>query len=249
MKRGLQIGHLLSLDVAIGAVCCATFFGQKNGITLLVLGISTWLLYLTDRLLDVWQQPALSTQRHQFHGQNTRKIIVLIGILVTFDIFLLFFLPKEILKIGFLIGLSVLIYGLLIFYFKINFIVLKEISVAIIYTVAVSIGRPVNLELIGFGLVVFQSLLVFSKYEILENPTAQNIVSKFGFYTYFSVQITVVSLIGLLFIFRIDAATMILLIMAILNFSLEIHHRYLLKNERYRLLGELFFWLPILMIL
>ena len=248
MKRSLQIGHLLSLDVAIGAVCCATFFGQKNGITLLVLGINTWLLYLIDRLLDVRQQPTLSTERHQFHRQNVRKIIILIGILAILDIFLLFFLPKEILKIGFLIGFSVLIYGLLIFYSKINFSVLKEISVTIIYTAAVSIGRPVNLELIGFGLVVLQSLLVFSRFEILENSAAQNIVSKLSIRTYFGIQITIVFLVGLLFILKIDAATMILLVMAILNFSLEIYHRYLLKNERYRLLGELIFWLPILTI-
>lgn len=74
--------HLLSLDAPTVAVLWAWSFALAAGIrvsviSIAVLGVGTWLIYVADRLLDVRSRahPALR-ERHFFHARHRRMLLL-----------------------------------------------------------------------------------------------------------------------------------------------------------------------------
>jgi hypothetical protein len=77
--------HLLSLDAPTVAVVWAWSFARTlrvgaSASAIAVLGIGTWMIYVTDRLLDAcWADDAELRERHFFHEQHRRAFLVALG--------------------------------------------------------------------------------------------------------------------------------------------------------------------------
>jgi len=91
--RLLDYWHLLSLDAPTVAVVWASAFAKAAGVylpwrTRVLLALATWLLYVTDRLLDSAKGPTTQRlcERHFFH-QRHRRAFLSIAVLVLMSVF------------------------------------------------------------------------------------------------------------------------------------------------------------------
>lgn len=265
----LKTLHYLSLDVVVGAVASCWMFWkmpQGNGkvdiASLLILGICTWIIYILDRLIDnIKNEP--TDARHQFHFQHQYFLQVTIIILFFIASVLVFFLPKRVIYFG--IGFSVI----LALYFYVlhktsktaNYHYFKELFTSAIYSICI-IGSAFcakrNLEaidyLIGFNffLLVHQSILAFSFYEVKEKNDVKNLAKKLG-EKYCTYSIFGVTTFIMLSYFSSNSAfiqkvILIESLMAVCSTLIFVFHRKLSVNESYRWLGEMVFWLPILLV-
>lgn len=130
---------VLSIDVAVGAVCSsvwvAVFFGvTPGGIAFAVLGITVWIIYTLDHLMDARtiKSPA-NAKRYKFHQQHFSIIGIVWMLAIVCDSVLVFFMRREILYDGLWLSALVIIYFL--FHRYVGF--LKEFTIAVLYTVGV----------------------------------------------------------------------------------------------------------------
>lgn len=264
----LQTLHYLSLDVVIGAVLSSLMFwkmpdgyNQPNVLVLVVLGICTWIVYIFDRLLDNIKSAPQDT-RHQFHFDNQYYLQVVVIILSFLALFLVFFLPKPVIIFG--IAFSVF----LLLYFRIlqkkaatsTYHYYKEIATALLYSVPVFgsafVGKTLSfwqyLSAFNFILLVHQSILVFSWYEIQETAGARNFAQKIGEKRVRLIIISITAFIGISLLISVEGymkkVFLIELLMACLTLALLLFSKKLSINQRYRWLGEIVFWLPGLLI-
>jgi hypothetical protein len=251
MKKTILKLHWMSFDVAIGAVCGGVFFSERINLNiLLALGLSTWILYLVDRLFDIRQNADIQTIRHQFHQRNERNIWILVLILSITNFVNLWFLPVKTIYFGLILGGTSLIYGLVVFKTKINSAYFKEIVVSAIYTAGITAGLSQNYLLIfAFFLVAWQSLLLFSRFELIENPAAKNSISIIGDQAYYLIFAYIFGFLLTCFLLKLNSHFSILLLMIIALILVELFHKKLLINNLYRIIGELVFWIPFLSIL
>ena len=261
--------HYLSLDVVVGALASSwMFWKMPHGITnpnipsFLILGICTWIIYILDRLLDnIKSDP--QDARHQFHFHHQYYLQITIIILLFVAVLLVFFLPQRIIIFG--ISLSVF----LIIYFLIlkkssqiaNYQYFKEIFTAILYSLSVvgsAFSTKQNLGLVdylagfNFLLLVHQSILVFSYYEAKEKPEVKNLASKLGKTNAKYLIVTVCIFIALSNVISASLFTkkviLIETLMSICSVLIFVFQQKFSKNESYRWLGEIVFWLPLLLI-
>lgn len=261
--------HYLSLDVVVGAVASSWMFWQlPNGITkpnlpaLLILGICTWIIYILDRLLDnIKSDP--QDARHKFHSQHQYYLQITIIILFFIALILVFFLPKKVIYFG--IGLSFF----LIIYFlilrktpqKANYHYFKEIITALLYTLSVvgsafstkqNLGYTDYLSGFNFFLLVHQSILIFSFYEAKSHLETKNLASKLGKKncTYLIVGICIFITLSNIFVDKFFTKKVIFIetLMSIFSVLIFLFQEKLAQNENYRWLGEMVFWLPLLLI-
>jgi hypothetical protein len=81
LPAALSFFHLWNLDAPSVAVLWQLLFARCLGTTIsvaavLALAVSVWLIYATDRLLDVARGPAYSlTRRHAFHWRYRKPIV------------------------------------------------------------------------------------------------------------------------------------------------------------------------------
>lgn len=96
VKRGLLALNVLSLDAPLVALAWQDLIAHQLDASILisqriVLGLTTWLVYAGDRLLDA--RPDLDSQsrlpRHRFAGRNRRKLLALWGIGAIGDLLLI----------------------------------------------------------------------------------------------------------------------------------------------------------------
>lgn len=259
-----RILHYLSLDVVAGAVLSSVMFwkmpdgfDQPNGLVLIVLAICTWIIYIFDRLLDNIKT-APQDKRHQFHFDNQYYLQVVIIVLGFLALFLVFFLPKPV--IGFGIAFSCL----LVLYFRVlqkkttasAYHYYKEIATALLYSIPVFgsafVGKALGfwqyLSAFNFVLLVHQSILVFSWYEMQEIPDVKNFAQKIGEKRVRLSVISITVFIGVSLLISIEGymkkVFLIELLMAVMSLLLLFFFKKLSLHQRYRWLGELVFWLP-----
>lgn len=265
----LKTLHYLSLDVVLGAVASSWMFWKipdGNGVvnlpSMLILGICTWIIYILDRLLDNLKSEP-EDARHQFHFQHQYYLQVVIIILFFIAAILAFFLPQNVIYFG--IALSVLI---LIYFYILqkksksgNYQYFKEIFTSAIYSLCVvgsAFSTKPNLDwqtyLAGFifFLLVHQSILIFSFYESQAYPTTKNLAKKLGKTncTYlilgvFALTVIAHFLSNNLFLQKVFLIESLMAFCSVLIYFFEAK---LAKNENYRWLGEMVFWLPLLLI-
>lgn len=265
----LRTLHYLSLDVVLGAVASSWMFWKipdGNGVvnlpSLLVLGICTWIIYILDRLLDNLKSEP-EDARHQFHFQHQYYLQVVIIILLFIAAILAFFLPRSVIYFGFTLSVLLLIY----FYIlqkkskSANYQYFKEIFTSVIYSICVvgsAFSTKHNLDwqayLAGFifFLLVHQSILIFSFYELQSYPETKNLAKKLG-KTNCTYLILSVLALSILSIFSTDNLFLkkvffVETLMASCSILIYFSQAKLAKNERYRWLGEMVFWLPLLLI-
>ncbi len=188
LARGCSLFYaylqILSLDVVLGACVMCYFFAfyldvYPNIYNYLSLGLTVWLIYTLDHLLDAAKvKHEAHTARHRFHQDHARVIWVfwmLAGILGIGNSF--FFLEERTLYYG--IGLSVLVS----FHFLLTqierlknaLLLQKETRIALMYSLGVALA-PYSLQhstwswedatlLLQLGLVAWVNLLIISCYE------------------------------------------------------------------------------------
>ena len=265
IKNYFQTLHFLSLDVAIGAVVNHLVFSKLVGVfniySAIILGTSTWLIYILDRLLDNQQNVTIFTKRHQFHAKNKQILWFLIIFLGILNFFLVFFLPFRVQIFGFFLVLLTAFYSFLVFRFPKYQPFHKEFFVTFIYAVGV-IGTafvqkktPLNFAefhlAFNFLLVVGQCLLLFSWFEILQENSTKNMVSWLGqktvkIFLFFSLIIIATSVPFFEGFPQKIAFTETF--MAMIFCGMAVFPKFFLRSEIYRPIGEMVFILPVILL-
>ncbi|MCU0467879.1 MAG: hypothetical protein MUF58_04690 [Arcicella sp.] len=273
MIKFLKISHLLSLDVVLGAMISNIMFWKLNNSNteipkevVIILGLSVWIIYILDRILDNKNSTLIATERHLFHQKYQSILWLCITLSAIVCAVLVFYIPEKIIYLGLTTALLTGIYLLLITKFipKKSFQHYKEPIIALVYTAGVwGTANTQQYTIISmtaggiFLLIAFQNLLLFSISEFKNDNNFQNIASKLGikkstflFYL-LSVMILSLSLYGTS-ILSSDYPQKVFIIEISMSLILGfIHHfsHFFLINERYRWVGDGIFLLPLFIIL
>jgi hypothetical protein len=255
--------NVLSIDVAIGAMCSALFLGsifQANisYTSVLVLGLTVWLIYTADHLLDVVRLIRVglpcSTIRHQFHQSHfnlLRRLWILASILV---IILLGFIPHQIVVAG--AGLSIIVAMYLLVNAFISFG--KEFLIAIIYVGGVLLPTELSAQqllnspgiLLCFFISVLFNVLMFSCFDFhLDGMEKKDSFVRviglkrinFLFIILFAVQLLLSSVI---FITTPHTAAALVLIIMTSIMTIVLYFKERMSPDLHRVIGEAVFLLP-----
>jgi hypothetical protein len=172
-----RLFNILSLDIVIGTVICALFFGKLFNVNILPFGLmalalTVWIIYTADHLLDaIAIEKEASSERHRFHQKHFTPLLVSTSIAILIDIIVIFFTRKPVLVLGFFLAIIVVIYLMLQRYLKL----IKELFVAFLYTCGVllpsasvttiEISSFYVLIVIQFFLIALTNLLLFSWFD------------------------------------------------------------------------------------
>jgi hypothetical protein len=260
--------NLLSLDVALGATISAMFLTRVFEVDirfqgLLCLGLTVWLIYTMDHLVDARKlKSQASTERHRFHQQNFNMIIVLAIIILLAIIPLLFFIYESVLSMG--IGLGALVVVYFIVQRKLGF--LKELLGAVLYSVGVMLPVIALSELSFNSLIAIPSVLFFNtalinlvlfswfdrdKDKLDNHPSlvtsVGDKVSKAILYFLFVLQVV-------LFFYAFDTGLNVSMLMVytamyLVLLLIFIKASWFVLNDRYRLAGDAVFLFPLLYII
>jgi len=171
----------LSLDIALGGVVGSMFISSYLGVqvdimTYAILGLSIWLIYTLDHLLDtqnVVQTPI--TFRHQFHWNNYTTLWGIWSFCLIMVLSMLYKLPTPTLIAGVIAGAFVVGYFVSIKFLLTGKVYHKEITAAVIYSLGLFIpsisimDKPVGLDVwllfVELFAVALTNLLIFSIFE------------------------------------------------------------------------------------
>jgi hypothetical protein len=140
-----QWWHLLSLDAPTVAALWSLFFVRAMHLHLslaqaLLLPLGTWLLYVTDRILDGLgqSQPGLLRERHRFHARHRTAFVGAASVLAVLLVWsVLTFMRPETLRDDSYIGVFALLY--LCAVHRGAFRMPKELAVAILFAAATAV--------------------------------------------------------------------------------------------------------------
>lgn len=262
-----------SLDVVIGAIICSNAFWnlsnvpkQYKSILLVLLGITTFIIYIFDRLLDINNSTNELSDRHLFIKKYYFNFQLILIALSFIALTLCFIIPTKLVLVGIVILTGAGLYLTFVNRLdkKNHILKYKEIYTAILYSFGVLCGpftvlSSINLSywLIAFlfSLVVFQEILWNSVFELRTIPNFDNLASKIGLKKSRRVINICSGIIVFLTLqlFNSDfemptrLAYVICLISLLLSLTTALPER-LITNKRYLLFGELLFWLPIILI-
>jgi 4-hydroxybenzoate polyprenyltransferase len=169
VRQVIQLIQNLSLHIVAGVCISAIFIGDIFQIeiespALTVLGVSVWLIYTLDHLIDVNDKEQFLSQRHQFHKDNYNTFIIFlpwISILLLYNIFKLPLIT--IIAGGILVGLI----GVYFFTFKVyskRITSYKEIFIAIGFSTGIflaSIHHYSSINFLTFGFYLQFLLLAY----------------------------------------------------------------------------------------
>ncbi len=268
-----RIFNILSLDVVTGSIAggimATTILNVKPGFAWwIVLPLSVWIVYTLDHLIDGMRlKKNAHTVRHLFHFHYSKPILTAIILFTLTDLFfIVFFLDKSILFFGIYAGAITLIYLAIVYFSGKRKILLlqKELFVALIYTIGIW-GGPVALrsyvlnsgEILltsMFFLVVWIAILILSIYEVdsdridKHNTVAVNFGTKKTSFLIFFLS-AILFLTGIIEIIstsniRLAMAFKILLIMDMILLLILSFPEKLKRENIYRTLVEMVFWLP-----
>lgn len=255
--------NLLSIDVALGAVCSALFFARILQVHILsygliALGLSVWIIYTADHLLDALKikLPA-ATARHRFHQQNFKVLLVTLFVTIIINGIIILFIRHRVLIAGLYVAATVSIYFLINRYLKF----MKEIFIAIVYTIGVllpsiSITQQPPREwpwliIISFMITALINLILFSWFDHAKDLRDGNIsfVTVLGERTSRIVIVVLFLLVLVLTGISLSSAGLVILLMNALLLITFIYHRYFSAHDRFRLLGDFVFMIPLLYLL
>lgn len=256
--------NILSLDVALGAMIGCAFFSRLFGVTLLPhaylsLGLIVWIIYTVDHLVDARNSKGEpSTDRHLFHKIFHRQLLmatIVAGVVVALEVM---FVRKPVLYAG--LGVAMLVVGYLLLQASLKFV--KELAGAILYTAGVVAGpwsmlqRPllaVELGLIGlFAVTAYANLLLFSWFDVgTDERDGHSSMA-----TYFGDRITrgviVIAFMFATFLYIVllinypsyaVALSLLLLMNAVLFLTFR-GRNFFRMADRYRIVGDLVFFIP-----
>ena len=181
MTRLYKIFTWLSLDITVGAIVFMNFLSQEfetlaHWSESAALGISVWLIYTIDHLLDVRAASSLVSDRRKFHQRYFNTLVIVCGVLVCLGIWVISFLQREIVIYGAIIALIAAGY-LVLAHFQ-RGPLFKEVQIAIGYAIGVSLIPFVRIEILEawkwlvlalLFLTALTNIVLFSWYEIEED--------------------------------------------------------------------------------
>jgi hypothetical protein len=263
-----RIFNILSLDIVAGSMLSALFFARIFDVVILpygliALGLTVWCIYTADHLRDAKNiKTKASTDRHRFHQKHFKTILIVLIVAVFINLVDIFFIRKQVLEWGLLLSISVCAYLIIQRYLRF----LKEIFVAILYTCGVLLpsisvtSSQVSLHhlalIMQFALVALVNLLIFSWFDRVHDQKDKqtSFVMMLGEPITRSCIWTLLLLglvLGILqfFINRYFFPSVILFSMNLILMIIFIFRNSLGKNDRYRMLGDAIFLIPILYLL
>jgi hypothetical protein len=169
--------NILSIDIAVGALCCALFFSDVLEVRirvygLIALALTVWIIYTADHLRDakVIGMNAASA-RHQFHFRHRKVLFVCLLVGVVVDGVVILFMRTTVFFFGVYLFFLVALYLAAQKHLKI----LKEVFIAVFYTCGVLLPSisvtTVELELshyllfVQLSIVAWVNLLIFSWFD------------------------------------------------------------------------------------
>jgi hypothetical protein len=258
VRNFLHYPNVLSIDVALGAVCSAMFVGKYLDVeipflAMIILFSCVWLIYTTDHLLDAQKiSVRASSLRHRFHQEHfsaLRNVVIGVAILTAL---LSFLLPRHLFYAGVTLSGFVALYLLIHRWFSI----VKELTVALLYSIGVFLpslspqfaDRGVPTFFVAFILTAFMNLIVFSWFSYRDDREdgMRSIVTRLGKRLTSSVIICLwVIQILLLWHSGFDDAYQILFAMNTIWLVMFLIPKFFSKHERYRI-GDAVFFLSLL---
>lgn len=260
-----QFLNLLSLDVAAGAVVCALFFCKIFQVNVLIqglacLGLTVWIIYTVDHLLDAraTQYPA-SSRRHRFHQDHFQLIAGLVMLATVLDGTLVLFVRRPVLQSGFYLALAVALYLIV----QRNLKFAKEISGAVLYCSGVMLpalslmrglpDRAQGILILQFCITVFCNLILFSLFDLRSDirDRHQSFVTSIGERNTRGVLFVLFALNAILVVYQVvrhvnyPGPLTVLTSMNALLFMILIFRKRFEDRERYRLLGDAVFLVPL----
>ena len=229
------------------------------------LGLSIWIIYIVDRLLDNKKIDNCPTERHIFHQRYTKILWYFVGLLVLLCTILLFYLPHSVIIFGVIICLITSIYLFVVSKIssKNNFQPYKEPITSLVYVSGVYgttiLHGPFTFSvLIGviFFLIVFQNLLLFSLFELKKNTKAFNLAAYFGIKKSNSINLFITCFILVLSFILFHSSNItyqnrVVIVELSMSFCLliiNLFDSFFLINDRYRWVGDGIFLLPLVII-
>ncbi len=258
--------NLLSIDVALGAVASAAFFGRILHVHVLpqgfiLLGLIVWLIYTADHLLDAWsmKETAIS-ERHRFHQKHFLPIILAFLVIGLIAVALMFMIRVQLITAGILFGTFVVTYLLVNRWLK----YFKELAGSLLYTGGVLLPAwslynqaftHNQLVLIGiFTLIVLTNMLIFARFSMEEDKLNQqkSLATVLGTRSMnVLIRLVVVSCV-LVMIYALTngiSAELVVLFIMELALALVFEMEYFRVKDRYRAYGDAVFLLPAIVIL
>jgi hypothetical protein len=271
LKKYYTYFHALSLDVAAGAVVMSMLIArlletELSSSVYLMLFLVVWGLYLTDHVLD-----SRNTEKSKEHPRlgiilhNFKVIKWILGMISFSVVVLAFLIPIEVLRLGFVLGVTMIGYFYLFHFSKIakGLVSLKEPIIALIYAIGVCL--PVfsmeasffeEWELIAMiFLIALQNLLLFAVSErdwdqlldqssLIGNLGKKNLVGGFYIVNFLSYPI--------IYFFTLDFGLLPTVTFLIMNLWMAISFLVLLGDDNYwgsRMMGDATFILPLIFFL
>lgn len=255
--------NILSVDVALGAVCSAAFFSrifhvQIRTAGLFALALTVWIIYTVDHLLDARKiQYQASTERHHFHQQHSKLLWALVLVAIGIVMILIFFIRKPILVWGVAGGALMIVYLAAQQYLKF----MKEIFIAVLYTCGVLLPSmavtqlPVNewpwLLIVLFSTTALINLFLFSWFDWEDDARHQAVSFVTVFGKTISGWVIRVLFVGIgigIFFMGAQHHQFMLLGMNVILLFLFLFSDLVRRYEVFRLLGDFIFILPILFV-
>jgi hypothetical protein len=261
--RLYRLINILSIDVAIGAMLSALFFGKLFDVKILpygisALGLTVWIIYTADHLRDAKKIPNdASSERHRFHQKNFKLLVIFLVMASLIDGFLIFFIRKPVFIGGIVLTAFVALYLIL----QSRLFFMKETFVALLYTLGVllpswavassKLGFPEYALMIEFFLIAELNLMIFSFFDY--DQDLQDGLSSFA--TRFGKSLTtrriVIEFILLFGIISYQCLwvgllpyNIILLLSSSLLLIIFSCQRFFGKHALYRFVGDAVFYLP-----
>ncbi len=240
--------------------------------SLLALCVCVWLIYTADHLLDAYAlgRNVAHTARHRYHQTRFKTIALAWGVVALLGIGILFYLPGKLILYGSLLAALVLLYALLLKYTTLRTWFPKEFATAFFYTTGVFLpaittyGAPLpwNASVLFFQylFLALANLLLFSWFEAdidrqdghpsFALSVGRPLVRLLIYGCLAAIGASSVAFLSLVATSGVTVAAQgTLLVMTLILLALTLWPAYFRQHERYRLLGDGIFVLPIIPLL
>ena len=264
--------RVLSLDVVLGAFCSALFLASflevhlSNHIVFTLL-LAVWVIYTTDHLIDAFKiDKSASSARHAFHQKYFRLMLAAVLLATGIALYLVLHIPLLTRVWGAYLSGVVLVYFVILTFWKPQSLFFKETMVALVYTCGIFIGPLTVLDasipfkvwplFAQFALLALVNLLEFSFFEqnIDRSDGQGSIVMKIGSrrtqrIIWICVVLLLLSSSPLIMRYWQDLAMIkaqaLVFLMGLALASIMLFKEFFKAKERYRMLGDGAFIFPL----
>lgn len=280
MLTAIRNAYYLSFPVVVGAVLSNRMAARLSDLTpvhwatSIVLALTVFIIYITDRLLDIRKPDRPPTNRHRFHHRYAPLLWRVVAGAIALGLLLTFFLPGSVVKFGLVLGGICAAYVGAVFRLPARHpaLLLKEPLVALLFSAGIwgsvwvqrtAVSGVEITEAILFVGIAFQNLILLDVLESRELSVVTqsgrlpfSLATQWGdercdtLLRWLAFGIVICSLV-LCFVTTdrfAQRSALMLGLMSLTLYGIQRYPAYFLKNERYRWLGDGVFWLPALVL-